>query len=89
MKKRKKLLNVREFAVVEMNVLPVMTITKNNHHAVHQTHGTGKDQIQEKESVVLILGVQSVVPARVIQMKIGVLLPDKLMIGKVQILKMK
>jgi hypothetical protein len=88
-KKRKKLLNAPEFAVVVMSVLPVMTITKTNHPAVHQTHALEKDRIQEKENVVLILGVRSVVPAGVMKMKIGVLLLDQLMIGKVQILKMK
>jgi hypothetical protein len=86
--KKRRLLHVREFAVVEMNVLPVMTIMMKHHHAVHKAHGIGKNQIQEKESVVLIPGVLLALPAQAMKMRIGVLLPKQLMIGEVPTLKM-
>jgi hypothetical protein len=71
-----------------MIVPTVMTMTKINLPGV-QNAEPEKDQMQQKESVVLILGVQSVVPVTVMMKKIGVLLPELLIIGKVLIPKGK
>jgi hypothetical protein len=85
--KKKNHLSVLEFGVAGMFVLLVMTTMKINHLAVQNVAAVGKDQKPEKESVVLVLAVLWVAVLRVWNKKIGVLLVDQLMIGKVLVEK--